>query len=34
MREHVIPDSYKVHIPDERYRHPSDHRLVTAAVEF
>jgi hypothetical protein len=34
MREHVIPDSYQVHIPDQRYRRPSDHRLVTAAIEF
>jgi len=32
--KHVIPDTYKVHIPDERYRRPSDHRLVTAAVDL
>ncbi len=32
--KHVIPDTYKVHIPDERYRRRSDHRLVTAAVEL
>jgi hypothetical protein len=34
MKKPVIPDSYKVHLPDERYRPPSDHRLVTAAVEL
>ena len=34
MKKHVIPASYKVHIPDERYRPPSDHRLVTAAIEM
>jgi len=34
MKKHVIPDSYKVHVPDERYRPPSDHRLVTAAIEM
>jgi hypothetical protein len=34
MGPHVIPDSYKVHIPDERYPHPSDHRLVTVTVEL
>jgi len=34
MRKHVISDSYRVHIPDERYPPPSDHRLVTAALEL
>jgi len=34
MHKHVIPDSYQVHISDERYPPPSDHRLVTAAMEL
>ena len=34
MREHVTPDSYGVHIPDPRHPQPSDHRLVTAAIEL
>ncbi len=34
MKKYVIPGGYKVHIPDDRYRPPSDHRLVTAAVEL
>jgi len=34
MKKHVIPESYKVHIPDERYRSPSDHRLVTTEIEL
>ncbi len=33
-RKHVVAGSYKVHIPDERYRPPSDHRLVTMALDF
>lgn len=33
MRKHVIPHSYQVHIRDPRYPRPSDHRLVTVAIE-
>ncbi|WP_432838789.1 hypothetical protein [Dactylosporangium sp. CA-092794] len=31
MRPHVIPGSYRVHVPD-RAPYPSDHRLVTAVI--
>jgi hypothetical protein len=34
MKRHVIADSYRVHIPDERLPPRSDHRLVTAAIEL
>ena len=34
MRPHVIPDSYRVHIPPNGRRLPSDHRLVTAAFDL
>ena len=34
MKKHVIQASYKVHTPDERYQPPSDHRLVTAAIDL
>ncbi|MDG4764454.1 hypothetical protein O7632_10105 [Solwaraspora sp. WMMD406] len=34
MTPHVLPDTYHVHIPDPRYPPPSDHRLVTAAIDL
>src|SRR5262249_28319885 len=34
MKPHVLADSYRVHLPDERYPPPSDHRLVTAAIDL
>ncbi|GAA4462624.1 hypothetical protein GCM10023170_067680 [Phytohabitans houttuyneae] len=34
MTPHVIPDSYKVHIPEAGQQHPSDHRLVTVALDL
>ena len=33
MLTRVVPDSYRVHVPDG-YRRPSDHRLITAAIEL
>ena len=34
MAPHVIPHSYKVHVPAPGEPHPSDHRLVTAAIDL
>lgn len=34
MAPHVIPNSYKVHVPDPGAPHPSDHRLVSAAFDL
>ncbi|ROO63046.1 hypothetical protein EDC02_5057 [Micromonospora sp. Llam0] len=34
MTPHVLPDTYRVHLPDPGQRPPSDHRLVTAAIDL
>ncbi|MFB9853870.1 hypothetical protein ACFFMR_26170 [Micromonospora andamanensis] len=34
MRAHVVPGSYRVHIPPDDRPHPSDHRLVTATLDL
>jgi hypothetical protein len=34
MHPHVIPDSYRVHVPAGGHPYPSDHRLVTAAFDL
>ncbi|MFG1918120.1 hypothetical protein [Micromonospora sp. NPDC048898] len=34
MLPHVVGDSYRVHVPIDDIPHPSDHRLVTAAIDL
>nr|MDT0658736.1 hypothetical protein [Micromonospora sp. DSM 115978] len=34
MAPHVLPDTYRVHVPEPGHQPPSDHRLVTVAIEL
>ncbi len=34
MRPHLVPDSYRVHLPRAGQPYPSDHRLVTVSLDL